>query len=66
MLNNYSETSMLNETEKLCGDAQLSRQYQTDKVLLVKQTAGVRLQTVLGKLLCQCNISHITIYFWAM
>ena len=40
----YSETSVLNGAEKLCGDVGLSKQYQTDKVLLVQQTAGVRLQ----------------------
>ena len=48
MLNNYSETLMLNGAEKLYGDVGLLRQYQTDKVLLVQQTAGVRLQSYSG------------------
>ena len=26
----------------------------------------LHLYAVLGKLLCQCNILHITLYFWAM
>ena len=39
---------MLNGVEKLCGDVWLLRQYQTDKILLVQQIAGIRLQGYSG------------------